>query len=173
MKFLVILILSLFSVCIMSDGVKFSRTVNQLDPSYGMVLKFDQGCASTDAYGSNDCSWSYGTTLFGSIDAHGGPLDKGALLIVDLKVDKVIKWKFSCQACGETCKTKVPIVDEDVSFEMPPCPIPPSGIEQLFNTTLPASSPTKGVKVTAVGTISVVDQTGKQVLNLGIDATIE
>jgi len=170
---MLLLCLMAFVAVVASDGVKFSRTINQLDPSYGLVLKFDSGCSSTDSYGSNNCAWSYGETIFGSVDAHGGPLDKGSLLVVDLKMDKVISWKFSCQACGETCKTKVPIVNEDVEFAMPPCPIPASGINQLFNSTLPASSPTKGVKVTAVGTIAVLDQTGKQVLNMGIDATIE
>ena len=57
---------------------------------------------------------------------------------------------------------------------MPPCPIAASEVANtLFSQALPATSPTKGVKVTATGTIAIADQKQATVLNLSLDATIQ
>ena len=167
-----LVLLSIFSLAV-SNGIQFSRTVTAVGPSGGGSLKFDAGCSSTDAYGSNNCNWAWGETIVGSVDAHSGGLDVGSTLNVDLKIDRVISWKFICAACGQNCTTSVPIVNEEVNFAMPPCPIPAEQISQLFNSTLPSESPTKGVKVTASGTINIINEHGTTVLGMSIDATVQ
>jgi len=170
---LFLVVLAAVLAFVSGDGVSFSRTVNSVGAGGAFSLKFTSGCSATDAYGSNNCAWGWGSTIDGSVDAHSGPLDVGSKLVVDLKVDRVIGWSFVCAACGQNCTTKVPIVDEEVNFATPPCPIPAAQVSQLFNSTLPAVSPTKGVKVTAVGTIKVVNEKGETVLDLGIDAAVQ
>ena len=160
-------------VVLAQANVQFSRTVNSVGANGDFVLKFDAGCASVDAHGSNNCAWDWGAYIQGSVDAHSGPLNEGSKLIVDLKVDKVISWKFTCAACGQNCTTTIPLVNEEVNFATPPCPIPAQTAVELFNTTLPSTSPTKGVKVTAVGTIKVVNELGATILDLGIDALVQ
>ena len=157
---------------VLSDGVQFSRTIKTVGPSGGGTLKMS-GCSSVDQYGSNNCDWAWGSTIVGSIDAHSGPLNVGSMLVVDLTVDRVISWKFSCAACGQNCTTSVPLVNEEVNFAMPPCPIPAETVVEAFNSTLPATSPTKGVKVTATGSISILNENGGTVLGLEIDATVQ
>jgi hypothetical protein len=39
-----------------------------------------------------------------------------------LQVGKV-PWRFTCSMCGEDCEMKIPVIDFDFSFPMPPCPI--------------------------------------------------
>jgi len=171
-------LLLLFCFCVIfsrvnSEGIQFSRTVKTVGPNGGGTLKFDSGCSSVDQYGSNNCNWAWGSNILGSVDAHSGPLNEGSMLVVDLKVDKVISWKFTCAACGANCTTSIPVVNEEVNFAMPPCPIPAETIVQSFNSTLPATSPTKGVKVTATGSISILNENGATVLGLDIDATVQ
>lgn len=172
MQLSLVLLLAFFNSLAMSN-IQLSRTVNTVGPNGGGSVKFDTGCSSVDAYGSNNCNWAWGETIMGSVDAHTGALDVGSTLNVDLKIDHVISWKFTCAACGQNCTTSVPIVNEEVNFAMPPCPIPAEQVSQLFNSTLPSESPTKGVKVTATGNINVVNEHGLTVLGLSIDATVQ
>ncbi|GMH61455.1 hypothetical protein TrST_g6716 [Triparma strigata] len=159
---------------IAADGIQFSRTINSLADDSSLSLKFDSGCASEDDYGSNDCSFAWGSEVSGSVDANlGHDLADGSTFSVDLKLDKFISWSFSCAACGANCTTSVPIVNQDVNFAMPDCPITADGITQAFDEALPTDSPTKGVKVTATGTIEVKDAAGDSVISMDIDATVQ
>ena len=66
------------------------------------------------------------------------------------------------------------MVNLPVNTAMPPCPIPASEVANtLFSQALPAISPTKGVKVTATGTVAIADHKQAPVLNLNLDATIQ
>ena len=92
----------------------------------------------------------------------------------NLKVDRVISWKFDCAACGANCSTTIPVVKQDVNFKMPDCPISATTVAQtLFNETLPTESPTKGVSVTATGTVSLTDASADTVVSLSLDATVQ
>jgi len=122
----------------------------------------------------NDCTFDWGQTLGGSFAGNlAHPLEQGSSLHVDLKVNKFISWKFSCPACGENCTTTVPVVNEPVNVAMPPCPIPAGSIEQGIESILPATSPTGGVKVTAVGSVGVTDANGGPVLTMNIDVLVQ
>ena len=112
--------------------------------------------------------------MSGSVDASlGHDLEDGSTFAVDLKIDTFVSWSFSCAACGSNCTTTVPIVNEDVNFAMPPCPITADEVAQTFAETLPTESPLKGVKVAATGTLSVTDHTGAGVISMDIDATVQ
>mmetsp|Transcript_26018 Transcript_26018/g.61396 ORF Transcript_26018/g.61396 Transcript_26018/m.61396 type:complete len:173 (-) Transcript_26018:110-628(-) len=163
-----------FAPALVVGDIEFSRTINQLSADSHLALKFDAGCSSEDQYGSNDCSFAWGSEVSGSIDAAlGHDLNEGSTFAVDMKIDKVLSWSFSCAACGSNCTTTVPVVNQDVNFAMPPCPISAAGIAQAFDEVLPAESPTKGVKVSAAGTISVTDETGAGVISMDLTATVQ
>ncbi|GMH77797.1 hypothetical protein TL16_g07538 [Triparma laevis f. inornata] len=159
---------------ITANGIQFSRTINSLADDSSLSLKFDAGCSSEDDYGSNDCSFGWGDTVSGNVNATlGHDLEDGSTFSVDLKLDKFISWSFSFAACGSNCTTSVPIVNQDVNFAMPDCPITADGVTQAFSQALPTDSPTKGVKVTAIGNIEVKDAAGDSVISMDIDATVQ
>jgi hypothetical protein len=174
MKF-TILTLASIAAMVSADGIQFSRTVNSITGDSDFQLKFDAGCSSTDDYGSNNCNFAWGSNVAGSVNGNlGHDLETGSTFAVNLKIDRVVSWKFSCAACGSNCTTSIPVINQDVNFAMPDCPITAGELaETIFNQDLPVDSPTKGVKVTAVGTINVLDAKGASVIGLGIDATIQ
>lgn len=138
------------------------------------MKQFTDGCSSSDEYGSNNCKFDWGQTIGGSVTGKlGHDLEEGSTFHVNLKVDTVISWKFSCSACGANCTTSVPIVDYPLDFAMPPCPISAGELQQVISNALPAESPTKGVKVTAKGSVTVKDQTGADVLDMNIDVLMK
>jgi hypothetical protein len=149
--------------------------VNSIASDSDFQLKFDAGCTGSDDYGSNDCAFAWGDSVSGSAGGDlGHDLEDGSTFSVDVKVDKLISWKFSCAACGANCTTTIPVVNEPVNFAMPDCPIPATEVPAtVFSQVLPTDSPTKGVKVTVSGTVSVADDKGASVLSLGIDATVQ
>lgn len=156
-----------------SNGVTFSRTVESIAADSNIYLIFDSGCKSTDTYGSNDCAFSWGSYVSGNVTGKlGHDLDEGSKIIVDLKVNRFISWKFTCAACGSNCTTTIPVIDKEVNFAAPPCPISAFQMTQLFNTTLPSENPSP-VKVTATGDIIITDSFGKNIIDLNVDITLQ
>ena len=90
-----------------------------------------------------------------------------------MKVDSIVPFSFSCPVCGANCTTTIPIVNQDVNFAMPPCPVSALDLSTPFDYALPADSPTKGVKVSAKGTLGVKDAAGATVLSGEITATVQ
>ena len=161
----------------LGDGISFSRTITKIANDSALNLTFTSGasCKTTDAYGSNDCQFKWGDNVTGLVSGKlGHDLNVGSKFTVDLKVDKLIKWSFSCAACGANCTTTIPVIDEKVTFALPDCPIKAVELtEQLFNASLPLDSPTKGVKVTATGPITIFDALGATVLAISLDLTVQ
>jgi len=56
---------------------------------------------------------------------------------------------------------------------MPPCPIAAVDLSTPFDYVLPAESPTKGVKVSAKGSLEFKDAAGNTVLSGSIDVTVQ
>jgi hypothetical protein len=109
---------ALFSL-VTGDGIQLSRSVNTVGPDGGFVIKFDSGCSTTDQYGSNNCDWKWGADIQGSVDAKfTHPLEAGSKFTVDMKIDRAIPWKFTCAACGETCTTTIPIVNQQINQQV-------------------------------------------------------
>mmetsp|Transcript_27596 Transcript_27596/g.75112 ORF Transcript_27596/g.75112 Transcript_27596/m.75112 type:complete len:174 (+) Transcript_27596:104-625(+) len=166
--------LLLTPVVVSGSGVQFSRTVTSIADDSSFALKFDSGCSSSDDYGSNDCSFAWGDEVTGSVDGElGHDLNEGSTFDVNLKVDRIISWKFSCAACGQNCTTTVPVVNQEVNFAMPDCPVAADAISEVIDQVLPTDSPTDGVKVSASGSVDVKDESGAAVLALDLDITIQ
>lgn len=167
---LIALVFPILAIC----DVEISRTITSIASDTSIKLLFDSGCKSSDAYGSNNCDFKWGSLISGSISGKlGHDLETGSKFSVDLKVDKLISWKFTCSLCGANCTTTIPVVDQPFTFSTPPCPIEAfEKAEQQFNTTLPATSPVP-VKVTATGPITFTDHKGKTVLSVKLDLTIQ
>jgi len=88
-------------------GFDWSRTVKTLQHATGQVT-FDKGCTKTDPYGSNNCHWDWGQSVTA---AYQGALQEDVTagkLIVDLKVDDIIPFQFTCPVCGATCTFSIP-----------------------------------------------------------------
>ena len=162
-----------------SADIEFSRTVVAIGQDGTFDLELDTlpasgACKTEDMYGSNDCTFNWGQTVNGSFAGNlAHDLDTGSTLSVDLKVNRVIGWKFSCPACGGLCETTVPVINEPISVEMPPCPIPSGGVEVPILSAIPDTSVTNGIKVTAVGNVGVKDASGGDVLSLDIDILVQ
>jgi len=62
---------------------------------------------------------------------------------------------------------------QPVNFAMPPCPIAAVDLSTPFDYVLPAESPTKGVKVSAKGSLEFKDAAGNTVLSGSIDVTVQ
>jgi hypothetical protein len=88
-------------------GVIFSRTVEQLGHINGSV-DFDLGCAATDPYGSNDCSWTWGESIEAAFQGALQEDITSGKLLVDLKIDNTIPFSFSCPVCGANCSITIP-----------------------------------------------------------------
>lgn len=143
------------------SGLSFSRTITQL-PSNAYVYDALEGanCKSHDRYGSNDCVYKWGETLSGVINYKQGiTIDETHEIQGVFKLKKVVDWSFSCKACGdEPCVLDIPVIDQQVTFTPPPCPLAPEKganalLSKSFSVTLPENSPTEGIKVPMVGTL--------------------
>jgi len=87
--------------------VAFARTVNTIQHITGS-LAFDRGCRSTDPYGSNNCTWTWGEAISAGF---GGALQEditSGKLVVDLKIDNTIPLAFACPVCGGNCTIAIP-----------------------------------------------------------------
>ena len=173
MKFVLAFIVLSHMILLVTAGVALTRSVKSIAGDSDLYLLFDQGCKTTDDFGSNNCDWSWGNLISGSLTSKlGHDLEAGSTFSLNFKVNKVIKWEFTCPACDANCTTTIPVVDEEVTFPLPPCPIKAFQIvEQLFNTTLPAESPSP-VKVTAAGDIVITDSAGTNIIDLYLDMTV-
>lgn len=115
------------------------------------------GCATNDAYGSNDCDFHWGKDIIGSINATlGQDITSTAKLVVDMKVDSFIPFKFSCAMCGANCTITIPIVKKTIEFAMPACPIVKGAVASPLSFTMPAKAPID-MDIKVKGSVSVVD----------------
>jgi hypothetical protein len=97
-------------------GLRFSRTVNTISHATAHV-SFDRGCTSTDPYGSNNCSWTWGDSISAG---YQGALQEditSGKLVVDLKIDNTVPVSFSCPVCGAYCTIAVPKQIDDGKWD--------------------------------------------------------
>ena len=50
-------------------------------------------------------------------------LTKDYKIVIDLKVNNIFTLKTTCVACGANCTLDIPVVNEKVTFALPPCPL--------------------------------------------------
>lgn len=108
---------------VLPTEIYFARTINTLAHITGSV-SFDHGCSATDPYGSTKCTWNYNDDDDNNdvndindndndkvVMAYQGVLQEdvqAGKLVVDLKINNVIPFSFSCPICGATCTLAAP-----------------------------------------------------------------
>jgi hypothetical protein len=153
-----------------TTGISVDRTISSIYDAK-VHLTVDKGCTSSDAYGSNNCNWAYGTAINLDYSVSLSENISSGKIAINMKVDSVIPFVATCPACGANCTLTIPVVNIPVSFAMPPCPLNSFSISNITNVVLPSSNPI-GTKTSASGTIVLTDQNGKTVLGLSLDATL-
>ena len=137
-------------------------------------MKIDgTACSDVDAYGSNNCAFDWGATYTGQATLNSTQdIIAGSKLVVDTKVDRLLPFKFECDACGADCTVTVPVISKTVTFTLPPCPLKALQIAQAFNFSLPADSPVPA-KTTVKGTVAINDPSGAKIVGLTIDVSAQ
>lgn len=107
--FRALIVLSL-AATVAAGSIQISRTVTLGDGISGSVV-FDSGCTSKDKYGSNDCTFDWGSAIAGTVNGSlPNPLLKGSTFAGNLMLDNIIKFDFECPLCGGNCTLTVPII---------------------------------------------------------------
>lgn len=116
--------------------------------------------------------FAWGTAYSGSATIkQSGDVTTGATFSGDLKVERIIPFKFSCPACGGDCSIKIPVIGKTVTFTMPDCPLSGLSLDNSTTVTLPADPgiPAAGVK----GKISAADASGATILDVDINVALK
>jgi hypothetical protein len=147
--------------------VSLSRTVDSLTLGSATLFIDGPACASSDAYGSNDCTVQWGQTYNAHLNATlDTPVEKGSVIHLDATVDDVVPFKVSCPACGAECTVTVPVIKKTYTYQMPPCPI--SGtFGQTMSLALPDKSPVP-LKTSVKGVATLTDAAGHTVAEVHV-----
>ena len=150
-----------------SADVTFSRKIDQI-ADYAHASAVLSGCPAVDAYGSNNCDIKWGAQESVTYNVSlTKPITQGATIDVDLKAS-FLPLKFSCAACGDTCKFKVPIIGKEVSIKLPDCPIKAQGLANTAKFSLPSKSPLP-LDVKLTGSITVTNGDKSVVVKAEVD----
>eukprot|EP01062_Namystynia_karyoxenos_P014403 TRINITY_DN1518_c0_g1_i6.p1 TRINITY_DN1518_c0_g1~~TRINITY_DN1518_c0_g1_i6.p1 ORF type:complete len:563 (+),score=216.43 TRINITY_DN1518_c0_g1_i6:73-1689(+) len=156
-----------------AGSITFSRTVKQA-PSYasGTVTVQGDACKSSDKYGSNDCTLSWGQSYTVAIDATLTQDIPTGTAAADMKIDGLIPFKASCKICGENCTVTIPIVSKSFSFYPGDCPIKAGAIKNTTTAAIPAA-PSGLPKTSVKGTVTVKDGSGAAIAAVDVTASID
>jgi len=150
----VALLVALYSPA--TADIVFSRTINSVSIGTGNVT-IDSDCAAKDEYGSNQCDLHWGKQYTVTLAADlSTDITAAHSFTVDVKLDKIIPFKFTCPICGSECTVTVPIVKKTVSFKLPACPIKAGPYRLTKTITLPAKAPAP-IKAGFKGTVTMSD----------------
>eukprot|EP00469_Lotharella_globosa_P007556 CAMPEP_0167785556 /NCGR_PEP_ID=MMETSP0111_2-20121227/8297_1 /TAXON_ID=91324 /ORGANISM="Lotharella globosa, Strain CCCM811" /LENGTH=166 /DNA_ID=CAMNT_0007676829 /DNA_START=21 /DNA_END=521 /DNA_ORIENTATION=+ len=163
--------LPLLLALVAKADIKFSRTVDTVEAGTSGTATLDHDCSSSDAYGSNDCDLKWGSTYNATINiVTNEVLYHNSTVTVDMKIDSIIPFKFSCAACDANCTIDIPIVKKTETFAMPDCPIA-GGLNLTQTFTLPSSSPSP-VKASVSGTAEITNGVGTTVAHVTATGSI-
>jgi hypothetical protein len=136
------------------------------------VIIAGSSCASLDAYGSNECDLQWGTNYTVDVDATlAEDIVSGHSFTVDLKLDGLIPFKFTCALCGANCSITIPLIKQDVTFSMPACPLAAGPLKMTATLPLPATSPVP-IKASVKGTVTVQDPSGTTVADVSVNGAV-
>eukprot|EP01062_Namystynia_karyoxenos_P014400 TRINITY_DN1518_c0_g1_i3.p1 TRINITY_DN1518_c0_g1~~TRINITY_DN1518_c0_g1_i3.p1 ORF type:complete len:563 (+),score=254.98 TRINITY_DN1518_c0_g1_i3:73-1689(+) len=156
-----------------AGSITFSRTVKQA-PSYasGTVTVQGDACKSSDKYGSNDCTLSWGQSYTVAIDATLTQDIPTGTAAADMKIDGLIPFKASCKICGENCTVTIPIVSKSFTFYPGDCPIKAGSIKNTTTAAIPAA-PSGLPKTSVKGSVTVTDGSGATQAVVDVTASID
>eukprot|EP01062_Namystynia_karyoxenos_P014401 TRINITY_DN1518_c0_g1_i4.p2 TRINITY_DN1518_c0_g1~~TRINITY_DN1518_c0_g1_i4.p2 ORF type:complete len:564 (+),score=226.69 TRINITY_DN1518_c0_g1_i4:73-1692(+) len=156
-----------------AGSITFSRTVKQA-PSYasGTVTVQGDACKSSDKYGSNDCTLSWGQSYTVAIDATLTQDIPTGTAAADMKIDGLIPFKASCKICGENCTVTIPIVSKSFTFYPGDCPIAKGSIKNTTTAAIPAA-PSGLPKTSVKGSVTVTDGSGATMAVVDVTASID
>merc|ERR1712216_111540 len=135
-------------------SIAFSRhdvSISGVSPAKAV---FDKGCTSTDANGSNACTWSWGDTIGVTLNATIASDVSAGSIEIDAKIDGFIPFSKKCAVCGTDCVITIPVVKKTITIHMPPCPIKAGPYNAGTSFKLPGSDPIP-VKTSISGTVKV------------------
>jgi len=92
-------------------------------------------------------------------------LDEGSHFVtsVHLKTGIIpVPFKFSCNLCGSVCGFKIPVLEKEISIEMPPCPIKAAHADKVFQELVP-DEPLPLLKLGFDGITNVFASDGKEI----------
>jgi hypothetical protein len=124
--------------------VKVSRTINTLAPGITFNLTVagpGSPCGAVDSHGCGTFDLLWGTNYTASLDLVTLPINAGSKIIVTATIEDVIHFNVSCAACGANCSFTVPIINKDVNFALPACPIAAINLLKALPFKMPAKSP--------------------------------
>jgi len=160
-------------IAVAAADITLSRTISNVKSGFDGGAVLASGCTSKDAYGSNDCDVKWGSS--NSVSIHGDlpeDLNSKAKVQVNLKVDSIFPWDFSCALCGSSCTVTIPVVKKTVTIKLPPCPIKKGALPPTTKKfTVPSKSPTP-VGVSAEGTATITDDSGATVATIAAQAKV-
>lgn len=157
-------------------GVSFSRTVDQIADGYSVKVIMDSDhCSTEDDYGSNDCHYFWAEVIhaLSSIQVPSDkPLVESDMLVGKFTVDYILTYNFACHICGEPCVLTIPVIEQEISFPAPPCPLTSDDAPNPIDVPLDETSPTKGIPSHAEGEVYVQRSNGDIVVHATVQVTI-
>jgi len=151
------------------SGISFDRTFEYVHTSVtGLGLFFgsdDEGfCEELDEFGDTNCHFDWEDVVSVKVEGElAEDLDEGDRMEADLKINKFIKFKFSCAVCGQDCTVKVPIIDETITIKSPSCPIN-KNLANSWTLQLPDSG--IGIHTNIKGTIKLVTKNDDKLIEV-------
>jgi len=156
---------------IATANVWFNRTIKASGAKGNLKISGTPGCAAHDDWGANDCTFNWGTSISGAVDTFlDTPISSGKL-VVNMMVEKVLPFKFTCPVCGANCTFTIPIIKQKVTFALLPCPLSSPFHIEIPTTALPDKSPFGPIKISVEGSVEIHDQTGKTVIHVDVEAS--
>jgi len=154
--------------------VHVARTIEHIDSASSVTVTVDgPSCSSVDPFGSDDCDFDWGTSYTAHVNATlGKDIVSGSKIDVDAKIDRLVPFKVTCDACGAPCTVTVPVIKKTFTIDMPDCPISATTVQKTMQVALPAKSPIPLIKISVKGEVTVTDPSGGVLAKLSVDASL-
>mmetsp|Transcript_11459 Transcript_11459/g.33788 ORF Transcript_11459/g.33788 Transcript_11459/m.33788 type:complete len:250 (-) Transcript_11459:231-980(-) len=163
-----------------ASGVTFSRNIIHINGgskfhlTFGPEVGSTSHCKSADTFGDNNCHYKWGDGLVATykLDLET-ELEDSDTIHGHFKIDRVVPWEFSCKVCGQDCTLKAPVIDEEWSFAMEPCPIQLQNATNSIFTKLRGDSPVDGITTHAQGNVQILKQGVSLLAEFSVDVFIK